>query len=351
MVLLRVLLVAPSTNPLTYKGLGRYCKELLAGLRRHAEVGFVQKIIEQDKVISTHSEIPLRLMLQQLSGNYDVVHALAPELGLYSPFLYNKSVVTFHDLIPIEAAADMSFRFQSMVEYYTRITWPVAARAKRIIANSTQTRDELIDILHADPRRIRVVPLGVDARFGPASRKRSKPQTVGFFGNYTYRKRVDVAVSAFKLLSQEFDAKLILAGGDIQTVYQRHFDMKRLIAGMKHVKLLGHVAEAKLPALYNSFDVMLFPSSYEGFGLPILEAQRCGVPVLILSDAKIPREVTKKCVICTDANDMAMKTLALLEHPRNGRRIGEAGIKYASKFTWEKTVNQTIEVYEELLKA
>jgi len=345
---LRVLLVAPSTNPLTYKGLGKYCKELLAGMQRHAEVDFVQKIIEQDKVISTHSEIPLRLILRRLSS-YDVVHALVPEMGVYSPFLCDNSVVTFHDLIPIQSA-DMSFRFQSVVAYYAWITWRMAARAKRIIANSTQTRGELIHILRSNPRQIRVVPLGVDARFRPFPRKRSEPPRVGFFGNYTYRKGVDVAVSAFRLLSRKLDAKLVLAGGDIQTIYQRHFDMERLIARIKDVKLLGHVAEEQLPGLYNSFDVMLFPSSYEGFGLPILEAQKCGVPVIILSDAKIPQEVTKKCVVCRDTNDMAAKTLALLEDPRSRRRISQAGIEYASQFTWENTVKQTLEVYGELLK-
>lgn len=157
-------------------------------------------------------------------------------------------------------------------------------------------------------------------------------------------------MDAFKLAQKRMDAKLVLAGGKIRTVYQRHFNMPELVKGVAEVETLDHIPESELASLYNSFDVMLFPSSYEGFGLPILEAQKCGVPVLILSDAKIPQEVTKKCVVCRDANDMAAKTLDLLEDPQNRSRISRAGIEYASQFTWENTVKQTLEVYEELLK-
>jgi glycosyltransferase involved in cell wall biosynthesis len=345
---LRLLLIAPSINPLTYKGLGKYCKEILERMRTQVEVDFIQKISEQDKVISTSSEIPLRLLYRRLSRNYDVVHALSPDLGIYSPIIYSNSVVTFHDLIPILAYKEMGFRFSSVMPYYTMVTWRMAARAKRIIVNSTQTRDELVRVLRVDPRRIRVIPLGVDERFKPATRKPSDRPTVGFFGNYTYRKRVDVAISAFKMISQKIDANLILAGGEIQTIYQRHFEVQNLIGAIRHVKLLGHVAEEELPALYNRFDVMLFPSMYEGFGLPILEAQRSGVPVLTLRNARIPDEVKRETVVCDDAGQMARRTLELLESDGRRMDLARRAASYAAQFTWERTVVETLSVYNEL---
>lgn len=345
---MRVLLVAPSLNPVTYKGLGRYCRELFEGLQRHVDVELIVKPAEEDKVVSTHTEIPFRILIK---GQCDIVHALSPEMGIYTPLLSSKSVTTFHDLIPIVAFREMDFRLPYLTALYTRLTWQLAARASRIIVNSTQTARELAKVLGVDRRKIKVVPLGVGKRFKPMPRSaRNRPLTVGFFGNYTYRKRVDLALEAFKLAQKHTDAKLVLAGGKIRTVYQRHFNMPELVKGIAKVETLDHISESELVALYNSFDVMLFPSSYEGFGLPILEAQKCGVPVLILSDAKIPPEVTKKCVVCTDVIDMAAKTWALLEDPRNRRRISHAGIEYASQFTWENTVKQTLEVYEELLK-
>jgi glycosyltransferase involved in cell wall biosynthesis len=341
-------MVAPSTNPLTYKGLGKYCKKLFEGIARLAEVDFVQKMVEQDKVIATHSEIPLRLLYRRLFGNCDVIHALSPEMGVYSPFLYDSSVVTFHDLIPIRAAADMGFRFSSEIAYYTRITWRLAARAKAVIANSTQTRDELVRVLGVHAEKIRVIPLGVDERFKPGPKKSLERHTVGFFGNYTYRKRVDVAISAFKIMSQEARVDLVLAGGGIKTIYQRHFDMPNIVEGVENVEMLGHVTEEYLPQLYNSFDVMLFPSSYEGFGLPILEAQRCGVPVLTLRDARIPDEVKKEALVCDDAQDMAATALGLMKDRKKRQEISRRGRQYAERFTWENTVKETMSVYENL---
>jgi glycosyltransferase involved in cell wall biosynthesis len=345
---LRVLLVAPGLNPVTYKGLGRYCQELFEGLQRHADVDaeLIVKSAEEDKVVSTHTEIPFRILIM---GQHDIVHALSPEMGIYTPLLSTKSVTTFHDLIPIVAFREMDFRLPFLTAAYTRLTWQLAARARRIIANSTQTARELEEVLGVNRGKIRVVPLGVAETFKPMTRSaRNRPPTVGFFGNYTYRKRVNLALDAFKLAQKHLDARLVLAGGKIRTVYQRHFNMPELVKGVAGVETLDHVPESELASLYNSFDVMLFPSSYEGFGLPILEAQKCGVPVLILSDAKIPQEVTKKCVICRDANDMAAKTLALLENPSTRRRVSQAGIDYASQFTWENTVRQTLEVYESI---
>ena len=345
---LRILLIAPSTNPLTYKGLGKYCKEIFERMRRQVDIDLMQKIAEQDKVISTNSEIPLRLLCRRLSRNYDVVHALSPDMGIYSPIIYSNSVVTFHDLIPILAFREMRFRFSGMTAFYTKITWQMAARAKSIIVNSTQTRNELVRILDVEPEKIRVIPLGVDERFRPPARRPSKRHTIGFFGNYTYRKRVDVAISAFKLISKNVDANLILAGGEIQTIYQRHFDMSTLTRGIPHVSVLGHIPEDHLPELYSSFDVMLYPSMYEGFGLSILEAQRCGVPVLILKNARIPDEVKKETVACRDFVDMARKALRILDDSTMRREITRRAAKHAAQFTWDRTIKQTLDVYRQL---
>lgn len=346
---MRVLLVAPSINPMTYKGLGKYSREVYEGLRKYVEVDLIVKGSEKDKVLSTHSDIPLRLLR---SGPHDIVHALSPEMGMYTPLLSKNTVTTFHDLIPILAFREMSFRFSLLTPFYTRLTWKISTLAKRLIANSFQTREELVNVLGVDPRKIRVIPLGADARFTctnvPSTCR--KPLTVGFFGNFTYRKRVNIAIEAFKLISRRLDAKLVLAGGKIETVYQRHFDLEQLTHALSNVEVLDRVEDANLPSLYRSFDVMLYPTSYEGFGLPILEAQRCGVPVLIMSDARIPREIVKEAVICDGAADMAQKALALLEDAKLRKDVSRRGVEYASKFSWENSIKETLKVYDELLR-
>jgi glycosyltransferase involved in cell wall biosynthesis len=89
-------------------------------------------------------------------------------------------------------------------------------------------------------------------------------------------------------------------------------------------------------------------SRYEGFGLPILEAQKCSVPVLTMDDAKIPREVKKESITCKGIDDMANKTLELLMDDYKRREISERGRSYASQFTWEDTAWKTLRIYNEL---
>ncbi len=343
---MKTLLIAPSINPVTYKGLGKYSKEIYEGLKERVEVDLLLKSSEGDKVVSTHTEVPLKLLKAR---GYDVVHALTPEMGIYTPLISKKTVATFHDLIPILAFKEMKFKFSSLIPYYTKVTWKLSSKARRIIANSTQTREELIRILGVKPEKIKVIPLGVDERFKPVSppKKREKP-TIGFFGNLTYRKRVDIAIKVFKIVSDKIDARLILAGGKIDTIYQRHFNVEEMLRGLKNVRVMGNVPDGDLPRLYTSFDVMLFPSSYEGFGLPILEAQRCGIPVLTMSDARIPEEVKREAITCGGLNGMAEKALELLLDTDMRRRISEEALRYASQFAWNDTVMETLKIYDEL---
>ena len=108
--------------------------------------------------------------------------------------------------------------------------------------------------------------------------------------------------------------------------------------------------EEEIVKLYNSFDFYLFPSLHEGFGLPILEAQRCGVPVLIKRDSVIPQEVRQAAIECDSADEMAEKILYLLNNKDDYRKISIKGQHYASKFTWQKFIKQNLSIYESLVR-
>ena len=100
--------------------------------------------------------------------------------------------------------------------------------------------------------------------------------------------------------------------------------------------------------LYNSFDFYLFPSLCEGFGIPILEAQACGVPTLIFKYAEIPEESSKVAIKCESVEDMANKILYLIENREEYIKISREGKKYARQFTWDKFVEKHVEIYESL---
>ncbi len=98
---------------------------------------------------------------------------------------------------------------------------------------------------------------------------------------------------------------------------------------------------------YNSFDVFVLPSEWEGFGLPILEAQRCGVPVIVREDAHIPAEVSKCCLKASSEEDMADKIYELLTDADLRQSMTEQGLEYTQQFAWERTAHETLKVYEQ----
>lgn len=288
---------------------------------------------------------PVKVLL--LTGGIDpVVHALLPHFGAHLPMLSARSVVTFYDLVPLLEWKEQQFRWDRLTSLYFKLTWRAAARATRIITISDQTAQELVQVLKVPRDNIEVISLGVDDKFKPLPKGHDMP-TLGFFANFGRKKRVDIAIEVFrKLREQGVNCRLVVAGGKVPAVHERHYDVRALTKDLENVTIMDYVAESQIVEVYNSFDVFLFPSDTEGFGLPILESQRCGVPVLIRGDAKIPPEVAQAAVKCANIEEMTHQAHRLLSDSEYYREIRRAGIKYAAQFTWDKVAERTMEVYE-----
>ena len=117
----------------------------------------------------------------------------------------------------------------------------------------------------------------------------------------------------------------------------------------RDVEFKGFVPASKLAETYSSFDVFALPSDWEGFGLPILEAQRCAVPVIIREEALIAEEVSRSCLKAGSERDMADKLLQLLSDRDSRERVAEEGLEYSQQFTWERAVQRTLEVYQKAM--
>jgi len=344
---MKILLVVPSLNVPSYKGLAKVSLELLEGLKKKGiEVEIYEVHKEKKNYFKTLTLVPLKELLAKVS----IIHSTVPELGtffrLIKKFKNVKTVVTFHDFIPLRLAEELSFKFQSLVKLYTIFMWKNACWSDKVIAVSKQTADDLKKFFGREVDAI--IPPGVDEKFKPIQIKKEK-LTLGFFANFSYRKNVKFAIDTFKILKKKIDCKLIIAGGKLQTIYQRQYDVKKLIKNLKDVEVLGYIPDEKVVELYNSFDFFIFPSIYEGFGIPILEAQACGIPTLVLENAKIPPEVTEKAIKCSSPEDASNKILELWNDCKEYEKIRKEGIKHAKKFSWESFVESYIKVYESLL--
>jgi glycosyltransferase involved in cell wall biosynthesis len=338
---LRVLLVVPSLNLLQFKGLARVSVELVKGLHKYVDL----EVVEVHKPRNNHFKNLSSIPLKEVTSKADICHAVVPESGAIAFLKRRRMVTTFHDITPLKLSEQLDYRNKYFLKMYVLLLWNLAARSETVVCDSSQTASEVQTLFNCHPI---TVNLGVDKKFRPIQRKKEKP-TLGFFANFAYRKRVNIAIEVFKNVKRNIDCKLIIAGGNLESMFQNNFNVKKMLKGVSDVEVLGYVPEEKIVQLYNSFDFFLFPSLSEGFGLPILEAQKCGVPVLIKGDATIPREVKKETIECDSADEMAATILYLLNNKGEYNQVSMNGQSYASQFTWEKFIKQHLAIYERLV--
>jgi glycosyltransferase involved in cell wall biosynthesis len=217
-------------------------------------------------------------------------------------------------------------------------------RCTRLITDSIFSQGELARALEIDARRLTPIPLGVDPNPPlPALSAKIAPHQpyVLFVGQSERRKGVDVLLAAFDLVRQKLpNLQLLLAGarGDA-------------IAGVPatNVVELGFVDDATLAQLYAHAAVFAFPSRYEGFGLPVLEAMSYGTPVVAARTSALP-EVAGDAAAFVDAEDrdgLASAIVSLVTDAAYAQRLREAGLARVKDFTWSRTARETLRVLEE----
>ncbi len=268
-------------------------------------------------------------------------------------------VVTVLDLIP-HRMAEMYGRGKNRARFRLGrwLERRALKRAHGLLAISETTRRDLISLLGISAERIAVTPLGVDRRLRPASETEvaglcRRHQLVGgyllYVGGIDRRKNIPFLLEVTRaLMAQRPETELVLAGR-----YRDDPDFPELVAQVQRlgleraVRLVGYISEEELAALYSGASVFLYPSLYEGFGLPPLEAMACGTPVVAADRTALP-EVLGHAAVLADPEDLSEFTeavLALLDHPERRRELRAEGIRHASRFTWEATARATLEAY------
>ncbi len=296
--------------------------------------------------------LPLRLRARQV----DLFHGPAVFLPLAK--LGFRTVVTIHDLV--------AFRFPETIPMkyglYMRLMIRMAVRsADRVIAASLQTRHDLVSRLHVPPKKIAVIHEGLDARFervkDPARlaevRRRYglREPYILFVGNLEPRKNLVRLIQAFGLLkARAFPHQLVLAGKRGWLFRPIFESVERLGLGQE-VLFTGYVPPEDLPALYALADVFAFPSLYEGFGLPVLEAMACGTPVITARTGSLP-EVAGEAAWYVDPWDveaLAEGLAQLLNNWETRTELVARGALQVKRFSWAKTADATLRIYRQTL--
>jgi len=294
---------------------------------------------------------------EQLTGECDVFHS--PDFAL-PPLRRARGVVTVHDLsfLRVPQCAEPSLR-----AFLERAVPRALSRAAHVVADSANTRKDLIELLAIPPDKITVVPAGVSHHFRPVRNNlqlaevRARYHLPQWFilsvGTLEPRKNFPRLISAFAQLRRHtgLPHELVIAGGEgwlFQDIYDRV--AKEGLEGLVH--FTGFVAEDDLPALYTLADLMVYPSLYEGFGLPPLEAMACGTPVVASNNSSLP-ETLGNAALLVDAEDteaMADAMARVLGNANLRTRLSDLGRAQAARFTWENAARTLLAVYHKVMR-
>lgn len=369
-----------------WSGVGSYSKNLLKALTRidtqneyllfcHPETvelipeapNFTKKLVKQP-VFSFFRQFGWIDELKE--ANLDIFHS--PHF-VFPPVVSCPSVVTIHDLIPLVIPAVMPSWAGRW--FYRRANRSALRRAKKIIAVSDCTKRDIIRFFGTPEEKIRVIYEAAASEFreikdeslltfrqaqGHPERSQRVKMVLDKYGlkrpfilnvgNPKPHKNWAGLIRAFAGLKKRgFDHRLILVGPDDP----RFFEPKRLVGQLglgRDVIFIEFVEKEDLPMLYSAADAFVFPSFYEGFGLPPLEAMACGTPVVCSNVASLP-EVVGDAALMVDPNDiggLAAAVSNVISDESLRKSLREKGLARAAQFSWQRTAEQTLEVYKEI---
>jgi glycosyltransferase involved in cell wall biosynthesis len=312
-------------------------------------------VFENSPVYSIKEQVALSWKLHRLKLDlYHATHYVLPAM------VSCRVVVTIHDIIHLLYPEFLPNRMAFL--YAQRMIRRSLKRGDRIIADSRNTRTDLMDYFETDGRKIDVVYPGVAETFRRQLGGEAVQQVLAdhgvdgpyllFVGNPKPHKNLDNVVRAFAevIRRDAFEGDLVCVGGRDEA-QQRVLHHAESLGIADRVRLLGHVEEEALPAIYQGARLFLYPTLYEGFGLPVVEAMASGVPV-ITSNTSSLHEVANGYASLVDplnVEQMADAIVAALRDDSLRERLITAGKERSSQFSWRQTAQQTLEVYQSAL--
>lgn len=306
------------------------------------------------RAMSTFIPVPYSIFFGK---NADITHFfnyIAP------PSVHGRTVITVHDMVYKAFPETVSGRTKIMLNTGLKQSMK---RADIIVTDSEFSRTEIIKYFPQHERKIRVVPCGVDLqKFRPCEnpeRITEVKKSLEIYGDYFLylgtiepRKNLERLINAYHIFAERVKnpPKLVLAGGKgwlYDSIFQRVKDLNLA----EQVIFTKYVPSADMNPLMCGALAFVFPSIYEGFGMPPLEAMACGVPVLCSDCASLP-EVTGNCAVICDAysEESIADGLQKLYSNRNLREdLSIRGLKRAEKFTWDKSAEMLYKIYKEII--
>lgn len=332
------------------RGTGFYTKNLIDSLKKY------------------HPENSYHLFTQgeKLPQGIDLFH-----YPYFDPFFLTlpfkklgKTIITIHDLTPLVFPDLFPIGMKGKIKL--KIQKFLASQADAIITDSQSSKIDIERIFNINPDKVFPVLLAAGEQFKKKHvsaeqrkkllKKYSIPDTFALYvGDATPNKNLPRLIDAF----EKTDIPLVIAGGAIakKDIDRSHPWNKDIIYVQEKAQLLGNifilgfVEDSDLVDLYNIAELFVMPSLYEGFGLPVLEAASCGLPIVTSRSGSIPEVIGEAAIFFdpNNVNDIAEKIDYLLNNEPERKKYAKRAFERSKKFSWEKTADETVSIYEQVV--
>jgi O-antigen biosynthesis alpha-1,3-mannosyltransferase len=379
----------PLLQPLT--GIGNYTYRLGLGLKESKEVSDLrlfahgkffslgllepQKITDSDNTINQEGiTSKIRRVLASSTIIVKVYQLLLPlinriALQNFSQYIYHspnfilpnfegKKIVTIHDLSTIRFP---EYHPKARVAFINKAIADAIEVADHIITDSEFVRSEIVELYGVNLDNITAIGLGADSYFKPRNVNECAEVLSSYeieFGQYFLfvstiepRKNIENLLDAYILFRKKNRCKypLILIGGKGWN-NERIFEKISSLEAKGWVKYLGYLPQNHIPLIYSGARALLFPSTYEGFGLPVLEAMQSGIPVMTSINSSMS-EITQDKALLIDPQNIEAIVKAIVELATNDELVGQlsaGGIERSRDFSWDIKVKKTLDIYKKL---
>jgi glycosyltransferase involved in cell wall biosynthesis len=357
-------------------GIGRYVEQLTESMKEKAKVDFWFNQI-RTKNLNTitiptsnvkNSRYPYKVLRRlgkpnilhdlpiDIIGEYDIFHG-----GNFTTFNTRKAknIITIHDLAFLRDP-----NITDDITYKHHTTWlPYSInKADHIIAISNQTKADIMKYYKVPDEKITVTYLSADSSLQRASMEEIEAtkarynlpnQYFLYVGTLEPRKNIPYMLEAFSKAKEKYQIphKLVIVGKKgwkYESIFQT-IERNKL---ENDIIFTGYINDEDLPAIYSGASIFLFPSLYEGFGLPVLEAMKCGVPVITTNVSSLP-EVAGDAGILIPLDDVgyfANQIFELINDDDKWKHYSQLSLTRAGQFSWDRTAQETIDVYKKVLK-
>lgn len=293
----------------------------------------------------------------------DIIAGIKPDIFLFPNFVKwptsrsKKTLVVVYDVSFIESSSTMVSRHR---RYLSQAVPKSIANSSQVITISENAKSEIISHYQVDPQKISIIYPAVDhviykpqsqpAIMAAANKYKTTNNYILYTGTIEPRKNIVGILNAYADLPPALQQKyrLVLAGGKgwlDETIQSRLSELTHL-----NIITTGYVPDEDLPALYSGASLFVYPSLYEGFGMPPLEAMACGVPVITSDNSSLPEVVGDAGILVSaqDTTSLTKQIVKVLTDTKLAALMSKKGLKQAQKFSWTKSAQELVELFNKV---